>query len=763
MLTGRSSPDSDRQRKKQSDKIGYSSFTAIEKAEWMKIRYGLRSLNRYWLILSVLLLLPGLSRATGVVRGKVIDAETKEALPGVNIQIIGTVRGASSDLSGNFVIYNVPPGKFSLRISMIGYRNLTLKDVIVRPSQETEVTIKLEQTMIEFDPIVVSAGKVEQRLDQAAVSLSVVSSREISTRNPTNLIQALESAPGVNFIGDQINIRGSTGYTFGAGNKVLLLLDGVPVYASDTGQFNWDMLPPLDIEQIEILKGAGSTLWGASALGGVVNVITKSPAVGGKLLFSSTVGRYDKPYYDEWRWTDPDRLHYTREDISYSKKFNNLGVRISAGRYFTTGYTEIGDAQKYNLTTRIDYRFPGGVKVTGYSAYSYIDRGFFVQWKGQNDPYEVDEANLSNHAATNQLSLYGKLAVPLSPRFALNLRVSMTRTLMGNQFGENSAFNPAIGQGAELQADWVPLKGHNITFGLQLQHDAGSTKYFGDHAGYFLGPYLQDEWIMRENLRLTTGFRYDRYQLIGGIKEDLFSPRIGINWQPWAKTSLRASAGSGFRAATIVERFLELTVMNFKIIANPGLRAESSWAYDLGFRQYFTDNWNIDVSLFDNEYWDMVEAHLDLIRGQVQFRNITRARIQGVEATSNLSFPFHWLGTTIVPSLTASITAMDHKDLKWAEPLTYRPKTLVTLKSTLRIGLFQAQADYRYASKIQEVKIYPINDRVPMKFFDVRASFDIYNFTLQLGINNLLQYNYAPMESNLMPMRTYWAGLKGEF
>ena len=76
----------------------------------------------------------------------------------------------------------------------------------------------------------------------------MVTSKDIERRSPTNLIESLETAPGINFIGDQINIRGSTGYTFGAGNKVLLLLDGVPVYASDTGQFNWDMLPPLDIE-----------------------------------------------------------------------------------------------------------------------------------------------------------------------------------------------------------------------------------------------------------------------------------------------------------------------------------------------------------------------------------------------------------------------------------------------------------------------------------------------------------------------------------
>ncbi|MBN2001179.1 TonB-dependent receptor, partial [candidate division KSB1 bacterium] len=621
----------------------------------------------------------------------------------------------------------------------------------------------LSETTIEFDPIVVMGGKTKQRLDQAPVSISVVTSREIERRNSTTIIDALETAPGILFIGDQINIRGSTGYTFGAGNKVLLLLDGVPVYASDTGQFNWDMLPPLDIEQIEVLKGAGSTLWGASALGGVVNILTKDPTPDGRLMFSVTSGKYDKPYYNEWDWTANSRLYYMREDASYSKRFGPFGMRLSAGQYRSTGFTELGDFTKYNLTGKLDYRFKNGWKWTGYTAYSYIDRGFFIQWKGQNDPYEVDESNLDNYAQTNQINFYTKLSVPFSARFAVNVRASVVRTLMGNQFGSSADFNPAVGQGVEVQADYIPIFGHTITGGVQYQLDAGSTKYFGDHRGYFIGPYLQDEWKPLENLRVTTGFRYDRYQLIGGLKEDLWSPRIGVNWQPWQTTTFRASAGSGFRAATIIERFLELTIMNFKIKSNPQLKAESCWAYDFGFRHYFTDEWNIDISLFDNEYSELIEAHLDLIRGQIQFRNIPRARVQGIEATTNFSSRIGLLGYIFKPGVQLSVTAMEHKELEYNDPLPYRPKVIGTGKVSLEVGKIRGEVDYRYASKIGEVKLYPINERVPMKFLDVRLSYDFNPITLQLGVDNILQYNYAPMESNLMPMRTYTLGIKGEF
>ncbi len=374
----------------------------------------------------------------------------------------------------------------------------------------------------------------------------------------------------------------------------------------------------------------------------------------------------------------------------------------------------------------------------------------------------MDESNLDNYAKTHQLNLYSRLSIPFSARFAVQLRLSMVRTLMGNQFGEDAGFNPAYGQGLELQAHYIPVTDHTVTFGLQVQSDAGSTKYFGDHRGYFLGPYVQDEWKARENLRITAGIRYDRYQLMGDMKEDLFSPRLGINWQLWQGTTLRASLGSGFRAATIVERFLELSIMNFDIIPNPDLEAESAWAFDLGWRQRISENWNMDISLFDNEYSELIEAHLDLIRGQIQFRNIPRARIRGIEMTTNWSMAFQFLKRQWIPGLQISLTAMDHEDMTWHEPLTYRPKILATVKSLLQTGPLYLQADLRYASKIDQVKIYPINDRVAMKFVDVRIAWSVWKITFQAGVNNLLNYNYASMESNLMPPRTYFVGIRGE-
>ena len=214
----------------------------------------------------------------GIITGTVTEKVTGDALIGVNIQIEGTLLGAASGTDGNFIIKNVPLGTYMLRASMIGFRIVHIPNVSVSSNKTVSIAIQLEKTVINFDPLIVTSSKKQQELDATANSVSVMSAPEIRSRNTLRVDQALEAISGVNFIREQVNIRGSTGFTIGAANRTLLLVDGVPVMTSDTGEFNWDLLPVLDIDQIEVVKGAGSALWGTAALGGVINIITKSPS-----------------------------------------------------------------------------------------------------------------------------------------------------------------------------------------------------------------------------------------------------------------------------------------------------------------------------------------------------------------------------------------------------------------------------------------------------------------------------------------------------
>lgn len=714
-------------------------------------RVGFRLLG---LSLFVFSLVPARLEA-GEIRGRVVDARTGLPLPGSNVTIVGTQLGAAAGEDGRFSIPRVPEGIYELRVSRIGYRARLVRGVRVSTGGEpVTLDLRLQPSAIEVDPIVVSASKREQLVQESPVSVSVVTGEEIRRRSPLDLAQAIEMAPGVHFVGNQVNVRGSTGFNLGAGNKVLLLLDGVPVYASDTGEFNWDLIPPDEVERVEILKGAGSALWGAAALGGVVNILTRPPS-SDRWAIGITTGKYDRPAYPQWIWTDWDRLHYERVYVSATKRIGAFSVRAALGRSWDTGYRQLGDSRKLTSTVYLLYQLRNGGRLVGYVAYNRIRRGFFIQWRGQNHPYEVDPAELNNRAQVDQLYAYAKLTLPLSPKLAVSGRLSTVRTLMGSYLSRPSDFRPALGQGAEVQVDWLPRPRHSLTLGVQLQQDGGSARYFGQHTGVFLAPYAQDEISIGGGLRTTFGLRYDAYRLDSRRREDLLSPRLGLSWQVGSWAVLRASAGSGFRAATIVERFLEVQVQNFTVRPNPELEPERCWTYEVGGRLYPAADWVLDWSLFRSDYRQLIEAHLDLIRGFIQFRNFPRARIQGIELSSELSRQFRILAFHWTAAWRFSLTAIHHEELEFHDPLPYRPKQLANCQWLLRAGALEAQLDFRYASRLDRVKVYPIADRVPMKFWDAHVGIALGDARLQLACRNLTNYNYGAMESNLDPPRRF--------
>ena len=704
------------------------------------------------------------AKEKGRIAGVVTELVSGKKLAGVNIQIERTVLGASSDNDGNFVIRNVPVGRYSLKATMIGHRPARVAHVVVVAGQTTEVSLQLEETAINFDPVIVTANKMRKQLDLTPTSVSVISAPAIKERNALRLEKVLEAIPGVNFVREQVNIRGSTGFTIGAANRTLLLVDGVPVMTSDTGQFNWDLLPVLDIEQIEVVKGAGSALWGTSALGGVINIISKEPTEQGKTQVRVSAGEYGQPRYDEWNWTNMP-LQFGRLDVSHSRRVGPVGFRASLGRHISTGYTEVGDFKRFNATGKLTYHFKDGSTWTLYTAYNYSGGGIFVGWDDPQKPFQVKPANRKSRGEIKMGNFYTKYNWIISPKTALKFRLSYLMSLMGNQFVQSTDFNPARGLGAEVQGDWLPTPTSEVTYGCELKWDTGSTRYFGDHQGYTIGLYAQVENRIRRNIRLTTGLRYDRYKLIDGLSQSLLSPRLGINYKPFESTVLRASAGSGFRAATIAERYLNFENNSVIVEANPALRAESSWSYDMGWRQYLTPNWYVELGAFRNDFDDLIEIDLRQseiqfakdIRVAVRFQNLLEARIQGLEFTSS---GFWWKDRL---RLLATATLLDHKDMATGKPLTYRPDLIAFLNPSLRLGSWELHADYRYASRIKAVKLFQYDDRVPQKVWNFRMIYHLANVDFQLAVNNALDYYYTEIERSMGEIRNYTISIIGEF
>ena len=711
-------------------------------------------MKKLMLTIAVIFLLFDTALSQGIfsiITGKVLDKETKDPLVGVNVLIVGTYLGGTTGMDGTFTLKKIPLKNCTIRFSMIGYKTELVPDIELTLGNTIQIpVVEMETTVIGLNPIVVTASKQQQDLTVIPHSVSVLPEIELIDRTPLRLDNALESVPGVHFIENHINIRGSSGYTRGVGSRVLLVVDGVPMMNSDNNEINWNILPVMDIEQIEVIKGSGSALYGSNALGGVVNIITKSPTDIGKLKIRTVSGIYSGPPHEQWKWTDRT-LNYSRNDISFSKSFGNLGMNLVMGYHRSTGYRTDGDFYRLNTSAKFLYTFPDASKLTFYNGYSYENRSEFIEWQDQHNPLLSSPFYSGAKVRLNFYDTYLLYQKQLNARTGFRVRASYISSLLGDQYNRGNDYSPAQGIGAEVKMDWIPLNSHSLSFGAEYKIDGGHTKFIGNHQGYSIAPFIQDQWQIFNKMTLTLGLRYDDYRVLNSnYHENHLNPKFGINYNPHQGTIFRFSAGSGFRAASITERFINFKYKLFTAVPNEDLKAETVWSFDLGFRQEITNNWWFDVAVFHNDYYNYiepVEEILDDFSLQVQFQNVIRARIRGVEFSTKGSWWHNHLG------LQANFTYMNAKDLNTDAPLSYRPKILAFITPSIKFNPFEIQAEYRYASKIDTVMLYDYDQRVPQKVWAFRAYLRLKPFSTIITVNNAFNFAYTQLERNLREIR----------
>src|SRR2546422_9520754 len=243
------------------------------------------------------------AQQTAVVRGTVRDAATGQALEDARVAAQGSAHTVPTDAAGRYTLTGIAAGTVVVRAQRFGYRAAT-DTLTLAPGDSVAADFVLRPSALHMDPLVVTAGKRSQLLDQVVTSVGLVQDSELARRAVNTVDEAVDKAPGVQFLNGQVNIRGSTGYVQGLGARVLLLVDGVPANQGDRGGINWDMLPVDQVERVEIVKGAGSALYGSAALGGVVNLITRDIPTGLHARVRTTGGYYANPPDTIWRFRD---------------------------------------------------------------------------------------------------------------------------------------------------------------------------------------------------------------------------------------------------------------------------------------------------------------------------------------------------------------------------------------------------------------------------------------------------------------------------
>jgi len=714
----------------------------------------------------VLLFAPSVACAQGVLRGTVRE---KQGAPvrGASVVIPGTTLFARTDLDGRFRIANAPAGTVRLHAAAIGFARVDTTVALVT-GDSTTVDFTLSFAPLALPPLDVISDKVPHFGDRPATSVTQVTERDLDRRAVSTVDEAIDHAPGVQFVNGQINLRGSTGYVQGLNSRVLLTVDGVPMNQGDRGGINWDLLAVDDIESVEILKGAGSSLYGSAAFGGVVNVTTRDVPNGVHARVRLTGGLYADPPHVIWRFRDNPGLHGSA-DFSASYGNDVMGGRLSAGERHSDGYREQDQADHLHVAgkgrwqpardTRVDLSGSWAVDrydvpLTWCSRGECDDRGQVFQ------PFKVDTTELGARTDSRKGYLAARVRRTVSPQFAWVARGSWLRTHFVDVRRSATEFGVGNRFGAEARIEAHPDSLRTVVVGAEATLSDVASDIFGNHSQSEFAAYGQSDQRVGP-LRFSGGARLDFMAVDGGSLTAVVSPRVGLTL-PTDRLArdggmLRASVGRGFRSPTMAERFVRTVALGFTIVPNPTLRPETAWSFEIGHTSApLLRVLRLDAALFWTEARDLIEPQVLLIPPDVviQLQNVVRARLAGIDA-SIIAAPIpERLLTTVGYTFLSTRRRLAGDSTEG--PLAFRPQHLLTLGADYTLGAFGVGADLRYASRPERIELEGFVDqrRVPVKVLDLRVSLRRGPVEVRVLAANVLNYIYNLVPETLAPVRT---------
>ena len=316
------------------------------------------------------------------VKGHVTDAETKEALAGVNVYYKdnGGTRGTVTDINGYYEI-KVADGEAEITFSYLGYETERHRVTIASGEFLThDVAMRTQANLM--DEVVVSVGRYEQKLSDITVSMDLLKAQEITRQSPKDLTDVLKNVSGVDLNDRQPSVRGGTGWTYSVGSRVLVMVDGMSILTPGTGEINWNMVPMENIDQVEVLKGASSVLYGSSALNGLIHVKTKRPGMEPATSVSFRGGLYGKP-------RQAGTPMFGNLDLSHSRRIGHLDLTVAANGILDDSYRQDNYNKRARAGMNLTYHDPRvyGLNYGANINYLYNDYKGFFMWRSPEEYY----------------------------------------------------------------------------------------------------------------------------------------------------------------------------------------------------------------------------------------------------------------------------------------------------------------------------------------------------------------------------------------
>lgn len=732
--------------------------------------------------------------------GHVLNKDTKEHLPYISISLKGTTVGTMTDASGHYFLKNLPEGEFILEASSVGYKTESRK-VSLKKGITLEIDFEIEESSIALDGVVVSANRSETTRQLAPTLVNILNIKTFENTNSNTLAQGLNFQPGVRVENDcqncgfqQVRINGLDGpYT-------QILMDSRPIFSALSGVYGLEQIPANMIERVEVMRGGGSALFGASAIAGTINIITKEPMRNSGSLSHNLISIGGSDNFE----------NNTSLNASLVTDDSKAGLYVFGQNRQRGGYDHDGDGftelPKLNAQT---LGFRSYLKTSDYSKLTLEYHHINEFRRGGNllnrPPHEADIAEQLDHSI-NGGGINYNLFTP-NEKHRINLYASAQHIARESYYGTKQNLD-AYGETNDLTVvaggqyiysfDRCLFMPADLTAGIEYNYD----KLHDEMKGYnrktrqevhIESAFLQNEW-KNERWSFLVGGRFDKHNLIDHV---IFSPRANVRFNPSPSVNLRFSYSSGFRAPQTYDEDLHVAAVGGEatmIQQAEGLKEEKSHSLSMSadmYRRFGAFQCNLllegfytrlnDVFVLEEIGWN--DQHKAMVKER---RNGQGAEVGGITVEGKVAY-------LSLVQLQAGVTWQQSRYTqaeRWSEDETvpaesrifrtpdwygYFTATYTPLKP-LNIAL---SGTYTGSMLVQHMKGYIPKDvaEVTPDFFDmnlkVSYDFTLYKYiTLQVntGVQNIFNayqrdfdrgkerdsgYIYGPS----MP-RSYFAGMK---
>ncbi len=685
---------------------------------------------------------------TGILSGSV-QSEGKP-VEFINVFLVGTNLGATTQEDGKFSIASIPPGNYEVQISGIGYQTKTLK-VMVKSEQTSKLEVNLNEDVSQLQEVVVTGTMKEVTKMNSPIPVEVYAPSFFKKNQTPNIFEALSLVNGVQ---PQINCNvcntGDIHINGLEGPYTMILIDGMPIVSSLSTVYGLAGIPNSLVKRMEIVKGPASTLYGSEAVGGVINIITKEPFSVPAFkadVFVTSVGEYNIDVasgfkagkassliginyfnYDQIRDINDDNF----TDVTLQKRisifnkwslYRKSGKNISlAGRYIHEN--RWGGELQWNSTLR------GSDQI--YAESIYTDRAEFIgnYQFNTSSPLHLDYS----YNFHNQDSYYGIV------KFQANQQIAFTQLRWNKNIGNHEFLT-----GVPLRYVYYD----DNTVGTSTQEGLNNPIIT-----FLPGIFIQDDLQLSKKVSTLAGVRYDHHNVHGSI----WTPRLSFKFSPDKNNTLRLTSGSGYRVVNLfTEDHAALTGSRQVEILND-LKPEQSWNLNLNYAHniHLNDGFiNLDVSIFYTYFTNKIVGDFLTDPNKIIYDNLDGHAIsKGATLNADMSFAN---GLKIISGVTLmdvyQIQAQNNMEKKIPQLQAPRFSGTFTVSQTIA----SAQIEIDLTGKINGPMHLPVvaNDYRPSRspwfgLINLQIT-KIINHDLEIyaGVKNIL--NFIPQDPFLRP------------